>query len=582
MLKVEFGGMNEMFYNLYALTGNTDYLELGKRFEHKSFFDPLANHQDKLKGLHVNTQIPKIIGVARAYELTGDKYYRDLAVFFWKQVVNARTYSTGGTSNYEYWRSEPYHLSDQLSAEDHENCCTYNMLKLTGHIFSWEANPILADYYERALFNGIMGTQHPEVGGAFMYYVPMKPGLFRFYCEPDSSYVCCSGTGIESFAKFGDNIYFHNETELYVNQFIASEVDWFDKNVKLIQQTKFPEEEGTTLIIKTSKTVDFALYIRIPYWATKENIVKLNGNTLEYGSNPGSYFIIKRKWNNDDRIEISFPMSLHLNRMPDDPKRVSIMYGPLVLAGALGDIAMNEKLKWGLGPEADRMNHEGAAIEVPKIVVDDENLESWIKPIKEKPLTFLTIGAGKPKDMTLIPFNRIFGQRYSVYWDIISANEWNEREKVKKYPDGVIDIWMVGDKISDDEHNFQAYRSERGDTNGKSWVKSKSWFRFDININPEKPVILCVTYYGDESNNKFDLFIDGIKITTPRIQKHSDEFYQMNYELPLEQTKGKIRMAISYKVPDRRNFVNPGDTSIKKDVLKFETPKFFGCEVKIK
>jgi DUF1680 family protein len=582
MLKVEFGGMNEMFYNLYALTGKTDYMELGKRFEHKSFFVPLANHQDKLKGLHVNTQIPKIIGAARAFELTGIDYYKKISLFFWKQVVNARAYATGGTSNYEYWRAEPYHLSDQLSSNDHENCCTYNMLKLTSKIFKWDPTPELGDYYERALFNGILGTQHPKEGGAFMYYVPMRSGLFRYFCEPETSFVCCSGTGIESNAKFGDNIYFHNETQLYVNQFIASELNWKEKNLHIIQQTKFPEEEGTTLIIQPEKPVSFSIKIRIPYWAVKGIIIKINGKELEGRFSSGSFLTITREWKNEDQIEISFPMSLHLHKMPDNPKRVCIMYGPLVLAGALGAKEMSEDMKYGMRGDAYRMNTEGAAIEAPKFITDSEDPENWLKPVKDKPLTFKTIHVGKPEDVILIPFNKIFGERYAIYWDLFTSEEWTKRSKKYEKTSEIIDKFDIGDEIDEYEHDFQAYYLQKGDTNGKKWVKSKSWFRFDVNILPEKPIIFRASYFGNESNALFGLYIDGIEFKITPIPEHSDGFYYLDYELPFELTKGKERICISYKALDKNKFVSVVDTNAKKEPMRFETPKCFGCEIKEK
>jgi uncharacterized protein len=577
MLRTEYGGMNDMFYNLYGLTGNKTYIEMAKRFEQKSFFEPLSEHQDKLKGLHVNTQIPKVIGSARGYELTGDEYYKTIATFFWNQVTNARAYSTGGTSHYEYFRSEPYHLSDQLSANDHENCCTYNMLKLTSHLFQWTADAHYADYYEKALFNGIMGTQHPKAGGAFMYYVPMKPGLFRYYCEPESSFVCCSGTGIESFSKFNDNIYFHNNDELVINLFIASELKWTEKGITLIQETKFPEEEKTTFKLKIKNPVNFSFNIRIPYWIQKGYTIKINDKIIEASSSPGSYFKIVRTWKNNDKIEITLPMSLHLWKMPDNPKRISIMYGPLVLAGALGDKGMDESMKFGMYGDAYLMNSEGAAIEIPSFITDESDPDKWIKPIKGKPLTFKTEGVGKPEDVTLIPFYKLYGERYSVYWDIFTIKEWGERKT--PMPDNLLDKWVTGDKISDDSHNFQAYYIEKGDTLGKKWVKSKSWFRFDINIFPDKPNTLRVTYYGNESESMFNLFIDGIKINTPALLKHENGFYSIDYDLPVEQTKGKDRIAISYKVPERKSDVSVGATTVQKEQSRYETPKVFGAEI---
>ncbi|MDP4184325.1 MAG: glycoside hydrolase family 127 protein [Bacteroidota bacterium] len=582
VLRVEYGGMSESFYNLYGITKDEKYLVLGKRFEQKSLFTPLSNYQDKLHGLHANTQIPKVIGAARAYELTGDTYYKNIAKYFWNQVTKTRAYTTGGTSNYEYWRSEPCHLNDQLSANDHENCCTYNMLKLTSHLFTWEPSAELADYYERALINGIMGTEHPEVGGAMMYYVPMHPGLFRLYCAPEYSYVCCSGTGIESFGKFGDNIYFYNDNELFVNQFIASEVYWKEKQVRIVQQTNFPDQSVMNYTVHTSQPVEFALKLRIPYWSEKGVAVKVNGKKLDAVSSPSSYLVINRVWKENDKVELSLPMTLRTECLPDNHNRVSIMYGPLVLAAALGDEGMTDEMKRGLGGDADRMTRDGAAVEVPRLITDQNNLEQWIKPVAGKSLTFKTMGVGNPSDITLIPFFRIYGQRYSVYLDLCKTNEWkNYQAKRKPVPAGAIDYWVAGDSISNDEHNFQSYYSEKGVTADKNWVKSPQWFRVDYNVSPDKPVTFRATYYGDESSCVFRLQIDGEPIETQPLMKHEDGFFQIDYQLPFELTKGHKRIAISYAVPEKKA-VTIGATTVEHEKSAYETPKLFSGEVRVK
>ncbi|NWF89576.1 MAG: glycoside hydrolase family 127 protein [Ignavibacteriaceae bacterium] len=582
MLRVEFGGMNEMFYNLYAITGKEVYMELAKRFEDKFVFEPLSNHEDKLKGLHVNTQIPKIIGAIRAYELTGDEYYKSIAKYFWNQVVEARSYSTGGTSNYEHWRSEPYHLFDQLSSENHENCCTYNMLKLTSHLYSLDPKLEYADYYERALFNGIMGTQHPEVGGAFMYYVPMLPGAWRMYCAPEESYVCCSGTGIESFSKFGDNIYFHNENSLYVNLFISSQVNWKEKNLTLIQKTNFPDEQSTTLKFSVTQPVDLTLNLRVPYWAAKNYQIKINDVLENVSANPSSYVQIKRVWKNNDKVEIIMPFDLHLEKMPDYPNRASIMFGPLVLAGKLGQKQMNEVMKFGIGEDVERLNKETAALPIPKFISDETNLNNWIKPVVGKNLTFRTINTGVPQDIELIPFYKLFGERYAVYFDIYTTTEWQAfQEKLIKKPADVIDKWFVGNKFSNDEHNFQAWISETGEVNGKNWVRSKSWFKFDMGINPSEAIILRALFYGDESDADFYLSVDGIKIPTKRIDKHSNHFYTVDFELPYELTKEKERIGIQFKVSESKNLSNQ-QSSEDRQTRRFETPKLFECDTRIK
>jgi len=415
MLNVEFGGMNEVLCNLYAVTKNPDHLALAKQFDHKVVFEPLAHFQDKLKGLHVNTQVPKIIGAAREFELTGERYYYNIATFFWDQVVGARSYCTGGTSNHEHWRTEPHVLAKELGPATQETCCTYNMLKLTRRLFCWEPEARYADFYERALFNSILSTQDPKTG-MMMYFVPLASGYWKIFNTPYDSFWCCTGTGLENHAKYGDSIYFHDDKGVYVNLFIASELNWPEKAVRIRQETNFPEEERTTLVIKTDKPIKLALRIRIPYWATKDVIIKVNGRTQRrLHTSPSSYVMLNQEWKNGDKIEIDMPMSLHLHRMPDDSGLAAIMYGPLVMAGELGTEGLDPKTVYAKSQGVLRSLKVQPA---PTLVADADNLDAWIKPVPGKALTFRTINAGKPRDVTLIPFYKLFGQRYAIYWRI--------------------------------------------------------------------------------------------------------------------------------------------------------------------
>ncbi|MHC4501451.1 MAG: beta-L-arabinofuranosidase domain-containing protein, partial [Planctomycetota bacterium] len=345
MLKVEFGGMNEVLCNLYAVTKNPEHLALARKFDHKVVFEPLAHFQDKLTGLHVNTQIPKIIGAAREFEVTGEPYYYNIATFFWDQVVDARSYCTGGTSNHEYWRSEPYRLAKELSPATQETCSTYNMLKLTRHLFYWNPDARYADYYERALFNGILSTQDPKTG-MMMYFVPLASGYWKTFNTPNDSFWCCTGSGLENHAKYGDSIYFHDDKGIFVNLFIASELEWDEKGVRIRQETNFPEEDSTTLIIKTKGDTEFVLRIRVPYWATKGLMVSINGRPRRVPRKPGSYLTLERTWKDGDRVVVEMPMGLHLCPIPDDPTLAAVMYGPLVLAGELGTEGLDPKTQY--------------------------------------------------------------------------------------------------------------------------------------------------------------------------------------------------------------------------------------------
>jgi DUF1680 family protein len=404
-LRVEFGGMAEALYNLAGLTGKTQYGDWGNRFYKKAFMDPLYRHRDQLQGLHANTHVPQVIGMARNYELTSEFKSRDIAQFFWDIVVGGRTYATGGTSNEEGWRADPGMLAAELRLNTEECCVSYNMLKLTRHLFTWTADPRFADYYERHIFNTRLGTQYPE-DGSLMYYLPLVSGYWKTFGLPARTCWCCTGTGIEEFSKMGDSIYFHDDDGVYVNLFIASEVNWKEKGVRIRQETDFPQQEGTTLVITAAKPAQFALRIRVPYWVQRGASVRVNGAAVAAFAEPTSYITLQRTWKTGDKVEVTLPMALHAAPLPDDRTQVAAMYGPLVLAATLGKVEAKQ-LHGGYGPSA-----RDKAKDIPTFTAGGE-LASWIEPAPDQPLTFRT--KGQPRDVTLVPFYRVLDERYAVY-----------------------------------------------------------------------------------------------------------------------------------------------------------------------
>ena len=411
VMKTEFGGTMESLYNLYALTGNSHYLEVGDRFYHKKVFDPLAAHRDELKGLHANTNIPKMIAAARRYELSGEPRFHEIASFSWQEVTGARAYCTGGTSNEEHWRTEPGELAGELGKTTEECCCSYNMLKLTRHIFGWSADPRAMDYYERTLFNSRLGTQ--DADGLKSYYLPLGgSGYWKSFHSAFDSFWCCTGTGVEEYAKFGDTIYFHDEHGLFVNLFIASELDWPEKGVRLVQETNFPEEGKTRLVIHTAKPVDMDLNIRIPYWVTRGGKISLNGQALPEFASPSSYLTLSRTWKDGDRVEVSLPMGLHVEALAGDPSLQAVMYGPLVLAGRLGNEGLTRsEIYLGYDPTP-----AGNPAPVPAINSNSKDLLGRVAPVANQSASFrVTAGSAQ---ISLIPFYKLLGERYVVYWKV--------------------------------------------------------------------------------------------------------------------------------------------------------------------
>ncbi len=421
-LQTEFGGMNEVLANLSAATNNPRYLVVAKRFDHHAVMDPAAQRRDALTGLHANTQIPKFIGAAREFELTGDPFYHDAALFFWQQVALHRSYVTGGNSISEHFRTPPDVLASELTDLTQETCNTYNMLKLTCHLFTWQPDPQFADYYERAFLNHILATPNPAEGSP-LYYLGMQSGQWKVHFVPHEGFFCCCGTGLENFSKLGEGFYFHDTQSLWVNLFFASEVHWQEKGVVIRQETHFPEEAATRLVIQTKSPADFTLNVRIPYWAENATVTI---NDKPFRSNekltPSSYAKIQRTWKNGDHVDVKLPMRLHLQPIPDDPKLAAILFGPMVLAGELGTQNLDPTRIYS----EDKILHGGfPSIAVPELIGDPNALDKWIHPLtaNDKPLIFRTVNAGRPEDVTLSPFYRLFNQRYCVYWRFRTAAE---------------------------------------------------------------------------------------------------------------------------------------------------------------
>ncbi|MDE0838633.1 MAG: glycoside hydrolase family 127 protein [Kiritimatiellae bacterium] len=418
MLRAEHGGMSESFAHLYAITGNKDYLTLAQRFDHEEVLGPLAKKEDKLTGYHVNTQLPKILSAARLYELTGDARYATAVNFLWDRVINTRSMAPGGVDVREHFYeagSESAHLHWNSS----ETCSVYNMLKLTRSAFSWNPTATAMDYYERALYNQILGSQDPDSGG-MTYYYNLKPGHFKIYSTPFDAMWCCVGSGIENHSKYADTIYAHNDDTLWVNLFIPSLLDWQEKDVRVRMETTFPADETITLTVNTKTSQNLDLKVRVPYWATQGAEVTINGKKQDVKSSPESYLTVSREWKDGDTIAVRLPMNLHLRPARDKKDMVTLMYGPLVLAGELGskglpnDVSSNQKA------------HSGAMDPPVPVFLVDANKEpsSWLKRVPGDTLRFKTVGVGKPNDVTLIPLADLHHQRYTVYWETMDPKDW--------------------------------------------------------------------------------------------------------------------------------------------------------------
>jgi uncharacterized protein len=536
MLACEFGGMNEALMNVYAITGNKKYIAVADRFYHKSIMEPLANQQDQLSGKHANTQIPKVIGAARRYELTQTERDKTIAEYFWHTVVHHHTYAMGGNSEYEYL-TDVGKLNNHLSQNTAETCNTYNMLKLTRHLFSWKPHASLFDFYERALYNNILSSQHPQ-SGMMCYFTPLRMGAKKEFSTPFHSFWCCVGSGIENHVKYGEAIYNRGKDgSVYVNLFIASELNWKEKNITINQQTSFPNGDQMTFTVLSSKPQKFTMRIRKPGWAKLAQFV-INNKLVNPVLEANGYWSITRTWKNNDQLQITLPMQLHSEAMPDNKNRIAVLYGPIVLAGDLGTT------------KPDPVKG------IPVFVNEHKTINNWMKPVDTKTLTFQTKGVSTTGDVTFSPLYQFTDHYYSVYWDQFTTSSWAEqqvmyeaeKERIKKLEERTIDVVRLGEMQPERDHSVTGERTTIGEDNDRTYREADEhgWFSFQLKVTPKTKNTLMLTYWGSERGRKmFDIFIDDIKIGTQELNSNDPgKFFDVYYELSDHQVKDKATITV--------------------------------------
>lgn len=394
MIRNEFGGFNEAMYELYALTKDERYLWVARYFYHNEKIDPLKAGNPDLGTNHANTFIPKLLGEARNYELFGAKDSRKAAELLFWTLVNDHAFVTGELSDKEHL-FKPTEQSKHLTGYDGENCCTFNLLKLADHLFSWNPSSKIADYYERALYNHILGQQDPE-SSMVCYFTPLQTGAYRLYSTRDSSFWCCVGSGFESHVKYASSIYFHSDKDLYVNLFIPSKIDW--EGTTFTQQTSFPQSSTTTFTVD-GNSKQFALRLRYPSWATKMDI-KVNGKKVKAVKGADGYVAISRQWKAGDKVEVQFGMQLREEATKDDASKVALVYGPIVMAGKL------DKVEHPFSNPQKYNDYYTFDFKIPASTVEKAKYEG-LKSIKNFKMK---------NGVELIPFYDAHHCRYAVYW----------------------------------------------------------------------------------------------------------------------------------------------------------------------
>lgn len=561
MLDTEHGGMNETFADAYQMTGDEKYLVAAKRFSHRILLDAMAAGNDNLDNKHANTQVPKAVGFQRIAELSKDKKFIDAGSFFWETVTGKRSLAFGGNSRREFFPSVASCTDFVNDVEGPETCNSYNMLKLSEDLFRMNPQAKYADYYERTIYNHILSTQHPEHGG-YVYFTPARPRHYRVYSQPNEAMWCCVGSGMENHGKYSQFIYTHQNDSLFLNLFVASELTWREKGIKMVQETRFPNEEKTIIKI-TDGTAKFKLMVRYPAWV-KEGALKIqvNGKPVEIDAKPSSYVAVERNWKKGDEVQILLPMHNTIEKMPNVPNYIAIMHGPILLGTKTG----TEDLK-GLVADDGRWAHiaggERLPVDKAPIIIENsvEDIAGKITPVKDKPLTFTTsLNLVNKANIELEPFYRIHDSRYMIYWMWLTESQYknyidslaiveNERMELQKR---TIDFVAPGEQQPEADHQMEKLKSNTGNFQDEFWrdARNEGYFSYNMATNSETGLSLMVRYWGAEwGNRKFDIFIDNEKLVTEDNtgRWNQSQFQEVKYEIPDSMVKDKKQIRVKFQ-----------------------------------
>lgn len=523
MLRSEHGGLNEVFADVYDITKNEKYLTLAKRFSHLAILNPLLNHEDKLTGIHANTQIPKVIGFKRIADLEHNKNWDHAADFFWNNVTQKRSAIIGGNSVSEHFNSINDFSGMIKSIEGPETCNTYNMLKLTKELFATNPKSSYLDYYEKALYNHILSTQNPDKGG-FVYFTPMRPGHYRVYSQPETSFWCCVGSGIENHAKYGEMIYAYSGEDLYVNLFIPSVLKWSEKKLVLRQENNFPELPSTKLIFDIAPTSNLNLKLRTPEWTHSSQVnILVNSKKINFSVDSEGYININQKWKKGDVIEMIMPMQLSAERLPDQSDYFAFKYGPIVLAATYGTENQD-----GLFADDSRGGHiaHGPQIplnDIPTILGDPASVLTHLEVVKGKDLTFKLNGLFPQNrfsnGLELIPFYKIHEERYIIYFpqanqdkiELIQKQKAKEEAEIRKLDIITTDKIQLGEQQPESDHFFDSKDSNSGYMEDRHFREAKGWFSYQMRNKDKNAKYLYITYFDANNNRTLNTEINGIK-----------------------------------------------------------------------
>ncbi|WP_447642545.1 MULTISPECIES: beta-L-arabinofuranosidase domain-containing protein [Chitinophagaceae] len=541
MMKCEYGGMNDVLAMIYAITGEKKYLDLSYRWLDDFVMLPLSERKDALQNKHSNTNIPKGLGAADQYIFGGNNRDSIIAQYMQRTIVAHHTYANGGNGNYEYFGDEDK-LSSRLSDDNSETCATYNMLKLTAAIFSWNPQANLGDYYERASVNGILGSQNRETA-MFCYFVPLRMGGQKEFSDSTNTFTCCVGTGMENHTKYTQAIYFQSSDSksLYINQFIPSVLDWKERKTKLSITNGILSSDTVTISIDPEKTTAFALKLRKPSWADINDVqLIVNSRPIIVNMDETGYINYTKKWRKGDKVVYILKRKLRAEHLADNAKRNAIYYGPVLLAGQLGN------------------TNPDPVQGVPVIISEDDNVSNWLTPKNVQGLTFHTTKVTEPVQVDAQPFYATDKGHYNVYWDKFTAAEWEQRkaeyiaekEHEKEIEARTIDLFRIGEMQPERDHTLtttgNSYVSEAFGKHGRE-ARAGGSLVFTMKVDSQQSNALLINYIGADKARIFDILVDGklLLTETTRSDLQEDKFYEKEYAIPVGMTKGKKQVTIS-------------------------------------
>lgn len=543
VLNVEYGGMNDVLYRLYAHSGSGEHLAAAHSFDEMTLFDKLYNGEDCLNGLHANTTIPKILGALRRYMVLGEgeEYYLQVAENFWQIVVSNHTYITGGNSEWEHFGQ-----SNVLDAErtncNCETCNTYNMLKLSRELFKITGNRKYADYYETTFINAILSSQNPETGMT-TYFQPMDTGYFKVYSSATNHFWCCTGSGMENFSKLGDSIYYKDASGIYIARYTSSSVYWVEKGLTLTQNADFMTSNVVTVTVSGSANADIVL--RVPDWCAGTPVVKINGVTVDAQLING-FIRLSRNWNEGDVIEYTIPMAVVAYGLPDDENAVAFQFGPYVLSANLGNSNMNTSTT---GVSVTIPLADGSISDV--IRVESGTAEAWLQNIGEnmvrKPGTLEFTIQGTDVSYVFSPHYRQHENRYGIYFYLVDADTQLEGDDSDKYT--VIDTLPVGNDQYEFSHNLESSGSGSGSWNGLIYRDAApgGWFSYDLAVEQGVKNYLCVKYFSGDVGRTFSIYVDDVLLEKVTIENvNPGDFYTVYYEIPAELLEGKETVTVRF------------------------------------